>query len=173
MKLFALIGAFLRDCSGRVRKGAAGAGISAVVIACAVAFIGPREGLETKAYLDPGGVPTICYGETLGVKLGDEATVEECNAMFGPRVREYAEGVQRCIMVPMLDMTFVAFTSLAYNIGVGGFCRSSAAKLFNAGRWREACDAMLRFTRDRKGRELPGLVKRRKAERELCLAGAP
>ena len=35
-------------------------------LAVAVSLIGGFEGLRQGAYLDPAGIPTICFGETLG-----------------------------------------------------------------------------------------------------------
>ena len=139
--------------------------------AAAVAFIGAFEGLRTTAYRDVVSIPTICYGETQGVKMGDRYTVEQCKAMFRERLEDYAKPVERCIRRPMPDTTYIAFVSLSYNIGSGGFCNSSVAKLYNAGRTREACDYMLNYNKAKR-RVFPGLERRRQAERKLCLQGA-
>ena len=50
-------------------------------LAVAVSVVGGFEGLRQSAYLDPVSIPTICYGETRGVKLGDTRTKAECDAM--------------------------------------------------------------------------------------------
>jgi len=57
----------------------------------------------------------------------------------------------------------------AYNVGVGRFCKQ-VAPLFNAHRWREGCQA-LGTPKTAKGRELPGLVRRRGDEVAACLHG--
>jgi len=144
---------------------------NATVGAAAVALIGGFEGLRQTAYRDVVGIPTICYGETEGVKMGDRYTVEQCKVMFRARLEDYARPVERCIVRPMPDTTYIAFVSLSYNIGSGGFCNSSVARLYNAGRTQEACNFMLRY--NRAGRQVfPGLERRRQAERKLCLQGA-
>lgn len=140
-------------------------GIVAICIAC----IAPAEGLRRVAYLDPVGIPTICFGETQGVKLGDRKTTEECKDMLAERVEnDFLPGVERCITRPMPDTRKAAFVSFAYNIGVEGFCRSSIARKYNAGDVRGACDALLLYVKA-KGITLPGLVKRREEERKMCL----
>lgn len=139
-----------------------------------VAVVGGAEGIRTTAYPDPAtkGQPwTVCYGETMGVKRGDRHSVDECKAMLIERLDGFGNKVEGCVTRPMKDETFVAFVSLAYNIGSGGFCKSSVARLYNAGHERAACDAMLKFNRAA-GVVFPGLVRRRTAERALCLQGA-
>lgn len=142
----------------------------AAVLAALVTLVGGFEGLRTVAYLDPVGIPTICFGETRGVEMGDTATVAECKQMLGDRLVEFAKGVDRCLTVVVPDKPYMAFVSLAYNIGTGAFCKSTVVKRANAHRLREACDAILMWNRAG-GIVLPGLVKRREAERALCLEG--
>jgi lysozyme len=143
----------------------------AAVATVAVALIGGFEGLRQTAYRDVVGVPTICYGETEGVKMGDRYTVEQCKAMLVKSLEKYALAVDRCVTRPMPDTTYIAFTSFTYNLGEAGFCKSSVARLYNAGRTREACDYMLNYNRA-KQKVFPGLTRRREAERKLCLQGA-
>lgn len=143
---------------------------SATVAAVAVALVAGFEGLRTVAYLDPINVPTLCFGETRGVKLGDVATAEECRAMLGNRLAEFSAGVDRCLTRPVPDPSYVAFLSFAYNVGTGAFCGSTLLRKANAGDLRGACDELLRWDRAR-GVRLPGLTKRRQEERALCLQG--
>lgn len=138
--------------------------------AALVATIGGAEGLRQNAYHDSIGVPTICYGETKGVYMGEHLTKAECDAVFVDRLDEFASAVEKCVRQPMKDPTEVAFVSLAYNIGWSGFCKSSVARLYNEGQKVAACDAMLRFNRAG-GIVFPGLTKRREKERALCLRG--
>lgn len=140
-------------------------------MALAVAFVGGYEGLRTKAYRDIVGVVTVCYGETRGVKMGDSFTKDECDEMFGDGLAEFDEAVQRCIHVALPDKRRVAFVSLAYNIGSGGFCRSTVARKANEGDVRGACDAILAWNKAG-GRVVAGLTRRREAERKLCLEAA-
>lgn len=144
----------------------------AIVLAAIVTFIGGWEGLRTVAYRDIVGVPTICFGETRGVKMGDSRTVEECRVMLGQGITEFAAAVDRCLTRPerIPDRTYAAFVSLAYNIGQGAFCGSTLARFANAGDLRGACDQILRWNRAG-GKVVQGLVNRRKAEHEMCLEG--
>jgi lysozyme len=150
----------------RLKKGGA-------VAVLAVSLVGGFEGIRLNAYPDPAtrGHPwTICYGSTEGVKPGDKKSLDECKALLVKELDAYADKVEACIKRPMSDETEVAFLSLAYNIGTGGFCKSSVARLYNAGDGKGACDAMLRFNRAA-GVVFPGLTKRRVKERQLCLSG--
>lgn len=147
---------------------------SAAVTAMAVALVGAWEGLRTVAYPDrlAGGIPTVCFGETRGVKLGDRYTVEECKAMLGDGLADFEAGMRKCLRSPdsVPDKPYVAFLSLSYNIGTGAFCRSSIARRANQGDLRGACNAIPLYNRAG-GRVVKGLVNRREAERKLCLEG--
>lgn len=155
----------------RLRKaGIAGSLTAAGVLV--VATVGDFEGLRTSAYPDVIGIPTICYGETRGVRLGDRRTVAECKAMLGDRLVEFEGEMRRCLRNPdaIPDRPYVAFLSLSYNIGSAAFCKSSVAKLINAGDLRGACNRLVVFDRAG-GRKIAGLTRRRAEERKLCLEG--
>jgi lysozyme len=145
---------------------------SAAVGAAAIALVAGWEGLRTKAYLDAVKVPTVCFGETRGVKLGDSYTAQQCKTMLGNRLVEFEMGMRKCLRNPdtIPDGPYIAALSLSYNIGTGAFCRSSVRKLLDAGQIRQACDAFRNFTRAG-GMRLQGLVNRREAERAMCLKG--
>ena len=146
---------------------------SAAAAAPCTGLVGGFEGLRTSAYPDPatGREPwTVCFGETEGVKLGDRYTVAECKAMLARSLEGYALKLESCVTRPMADETYAAFLSLSYNIGSGGFCKSSVARLWNASETRAACDAMLKWNRAA-GAVMPGLTRRRTQERALCLKG--
>lgn len=136
-------------------------------VSVCIACVAGAEGLRTVAYKDPVGIPTACFGETRGVKLGDSFTPEQCKQMLGARVEEFGHGVDSCVKTPMSPARKAGLTSFAYNVGVEAFCKSTLVKKLNAGD-PAACDEMRRWT-TAKGIKLPGLVKRREQERELCL----
>lgn len=141
----------------------------------ATAFVGAGEGLRQVAYLDPVGIPTVCFGETRGVKLGQKYSKEECQSMLRGRLEEFNAGIETCITRPLTDTRRVAFVSFAYNVGVRTFCNSSVARLHNQGS-DSACDALLAYNKARKAGvliPLPGLTTRRKEERELCYGRVP
>ena len=145
---------------------------SAAVGAAAIALVAGWEGLRTRAYLDAVKIPTVCFGETRGVKITDQYTVAQCKTMLGNRLVEFEMGMRKCLRNPdtIPDGPYIAALSLSYNIGTGAFCRSSVRKLLDAGQIRQACDAFRNFTRAG-GMRLQGLVNRREAERAMCLKG--
>jgi lysozyme len=146
----------------RLKKGGA-------VAAVCITFITGFEGLRQTAYRDPIFVWTVCVGETEGVKRGDHYSVAQCKAMLQRRLEDYATPIESCL--PSLpDARFIAFTSLAYNIGAQRACQSTAAKQVRLGNIKAGCDAFLVWNRAA-NIVFPGLTRRRMAERELCLKG--
>jgi len=141
-------------------------------MAAAVALVGAWEGLRTVAYRDVVGVPTVCFGETRGVRMGDRYTVEECQAMLGDGLVEFEAGMRRCLKAPdsIPEKTYVAFLSFSYNVGTNAFCKSTLARLANAGNLRGACNQLPRWNKAG-GRVIKGLVNRRADEQRICLAG--
>jgi len=135
--------------------------------ALAVAVVGGFEGMRTVAYRDPVGIPTVCFGETRGVHMGDRYTPEQCKEMLGDRLQEFDRGVAECVDVArMTPYRHAAVVSFAYNIGIGGFCKSSFARRLNEGDPR-ACDELEKYVYAH-GLRLPGLVRRRHEEAQLC-----
>lgn len=140
--------------------------------AATIALVGAWEGLRTTAYIDVVGVPTVCYGETRGVKLGDKYTKEQCQEMLGEGLKEYAAKVDACLVDPwkVPDEAYATFVSLAYNIGTAGFCKSSIARKANEGDLVGACHALRLYNKGGSPlRVIKGLDNRRKAEEAMCL----
>jgi lysozyme len=148
-------------------KVAAG-GLLALVLAISAWFVGPWEGSEPVGYRDIVGVATACTGHTgPGVVVGKRYTPEQCRAWFESDLGVAATGVDACIAPPMKSYQWAAFTSLAFNIGVARFCRSTIARLANAGDWQGACKAIGLYVYAG-GRKVQGLINRRGAEIALC-----
>lgn len=144
-----------------------------VAAALAVGLVTSAEGVRQVAYPDPAtkGEPwTVCMGHTGGVKPGDRYSLDECKAMLVRDLESYATGIERCVTAPLPDPRYVALVSFAYNIGVGGACKSSVVRLINAGETKAGCDALMRYNRAA-GIVFPGLTRRRAKEREMCLEG--
>lgn len=147
----------------------------AAVVAAACAIAVPMEGLRTKAYRDPVGIPTICFGSTKGVQMGDTATVAQCERMLTAEMLESIDTVDRC--VPNLPVNVLAaYADAVYNLGPKIACdtaRSTAARKLKAGDFVGACNELPRWDRANMPGlglvPLPGLTKRRALERELCL----
>lgn len=144
------------------------AAASLVVSAVALGSIALHEGFRSQAYLDPVGIPTIGFGETKGVKMGDTITRREALDRLKLSANEHGQGMARCIRVPISQGEYDAYLSFTYNVGVGAFCRSTLTKKLNAGDYQGACKELLRWTKAG-GRELPGLVKRRYEEYKQCI----
>lgn len=154
--------------------------IVALAASIALPLIGYFEGRSLVAYLDPIGIPTICDGATKGVKLGDTATPAQCDARTTADLLEAISIVQGCSQVTMNPNQLAAFASFTYNVGSGkkgakdGFCilkngkQPTIIKRLQAGDYQGACDGLLAWV-NAGGKKLNGLVKRRQAERELCL----
>jgi lysozyme len=155
------------------RTGKGRAGLIAVVGACAAAIMTPLvagwEGKRNDPYLDIVAVQTVCYGETrVRMRRYSDA---ECEDMLADALGEFAvEVLARNPELLQRPHVLAAATSLAYNIGSAAYRQSSAARHFSAGRWRAGCDAILLWRRAG-GKVIRGLVKRRRAERAICLEG--
>lgn len=139
-------------------------------VAIATTCVAGFEGLRQVAYRDPVGIPTICFGETKGVHMGDKASLDECKGMLSDSLEIANSGVNACAKVALPDETRAALVSFTYNVGVGTFCRSTMAKKLNAHDLAGACNELPKFVYA-KGVRLPGLVRRRDEEKKLCIAG--
>lgn len=119
----------------------------------------------------PGDVPTLGFGTTEGVRMGDRITPPVALARALRDVQKFEGAIKQCIKVPLHQWEYDAALQLSYNIGGRAFCNSTVARRFNAQDYIGACDAFLMWNRAG-GRVVPGLVKRREAERQLCLGNA-
>jgi lysozyme len=146
--------------------------LTGVVGAAAIVLVGSWEGLRLTAYRDVVGIPTVCYGETRGVRLGDTYNKSDCDRMLLVSLKRHEAGMRRCLKRPdaLPSRSYVAFVSLTYNIGVTAFCRSTARRRLDLGDLKGACDAAAWFNKAG-GRTLRGLINRRRAEHRLCLEG--
>ncbi len=140
---------------------------SLVVSAAALVGIATHEGYRGEAYRDAVGVPTIGFGETAGVKMGDKTTPGRSLVQLLGSTNRHADAIRKCIAVPLYQHEFDAYVSLSYNIGPGAFCQSTLVKKLNAGDYAGACEEIKRWNRAG-GKVLPGLTKRREQEYRLC-----
>src|SRR3954447_26007641 len=108
----------------RLKKVGAGSGVAAVTLAgvLAVQQVGGFEGLRSYAYRDVVGVWTACYGETKGIKKGMKFSKDTCDNMLVDGLIRHEKGMRACLgeaaADALPDKSYVAFLSLAYNIGV-------------------------------------------------------
>lgn len=141
----------------------------------AVPFIAKEEGKRNVAYRDAVGIPTICYGSTLGVHMGMVRTDQECLDLLWVEVAQHRKGLHRYFVDDAISYRLpptrdAAYTSTAFNVGVAGIGKSTATRRLNAGDIAGGCQALTWFDRAGK-RVLRGLFERRKREKALCMIG--
>lgn len=141
----------------------------------AIQVVGHYEGTRNTAYTDPVGIPTICTGHTgPDVELGQTLSDAECQRLLAGDLGQAFDALQREVSPGVLDAMpptrRAALGSFIFNVGEGAFARSTLLERLNAGKVRAACNELSRWIYAN-GRKLAGLVKRRAAERELCLVG--
>lgn len=151
---------------GIKNKLVAAAGASAITIA--TVLVGFFEGKKNDAYLDVVGVPTICYGETKNVRLGDHKTDKECDAMLQSELQKTLQTVDKLVKTPLKETQRAALASFIYNVGEGAFARSTLLKKLNRGDVAGACKELDRWVYAG-GRKWKGLMTRREVEKWLCL----
>lgn len=134
------------------------------------------EGEKLDAYLDPAGIPTIGYGTIRNpdtgqrIKLGDK--IDKATALRWLRLdtSKVRESVKKRVKVPINVRQLDALTSFVYNVGPTAFAQSTMLRLLNS----KADKQVVAKEFDRwvfaKGVKLPGLVRRRKLEKELFLS---
>lgn len=127
------------------------------------------EGYSDEAYIPvPGDVPTIGYGSTEGVQMGDTITPPKALERLMRDVGVAESAIGRCVKVPLYQHEYDAFASFAYNIGSEAFCSSTLVKKLNYGDYEGACQELKRWVYV-DGRRVQGLVNRREAEYRLCM----
>ena len=137
--------------------------------AAGLVSIANLEGFSEKAYIPiPGDVPTIGFGSTEGVRMGDTITVPKALERLMRDVGVAESAIGRCVKVPLSQSEYNAFTAFAFNVGAEAFCSSTLVKKLNAGDYAGACQELRRWVYV-DGRRVQGLVNRREAEYRLCM----
>ncbi len=130
------------------------------------------EGLRLTAYKDSAGIPTIGYGNITyidgnKVKMGDTISQEKADQMFKYYADKFAREVDAVVTATVNQNQFNALVSMAYNIGIGAFSKSTLLKKVNA----NSCDKTIRdeFMKcvNAGGKRIQGLVNRRQKEADL------
>lgn len=132
------------------------------------------EGLKLEAYRCPAGVLTIGYGSTgPHVKTGMVITPGEAERLLDKDLERFEVGVEAMLCgVPTSEDEFAAMVSLAFNIGLANLATSTLLKRHKLGNKVGAANAFLMWNKARnpatgKLQVLPGLNRRREAEKEL------
>jgi lysozyme len=168
----------------------------AVLVLSAAGLVGivVDEGYTSRAVPDPvkgKAVPTIGFGTTDGVRMGDTTTPPKALQRALRDVQQFEGALRQCVHVPLHQHEYDVYVNLAYNIGRGksgvvdGFCESkrggpsTLVRRLNAGDYIGACDAILdwRYVGDVDcstpgNRQCSGLWERRLRLHRQCLGQA-
>lgn len=133
------------------------------------------EGLRLTAYQCSAGVWTIGWGHTSAagepsVKKGMKITKQKAVDILNQDLAKFADEVQATIKTDIPDACFSACVSLAFNIGLGAWRKSTALKLINKGDYGNVPKAIQLFNKAG-GKVSPGLVKRRADEAKMFAEG--
>ena len=134
--------------------------------AAGIELIKSFEGLRLAAYLDSVDVPTIGYGHTKGVKMGDTCTEAEAEAFLVADLADAEGCVNRLVSVPLTQNEYDALVSFTYNLGCGTLKKSTLLRLLNESNYDAAALEIRKFNRAG-GVPLAGLTRRRAAEEAL------
>ncbi len=121
------------------------------------------ENCRLTAYLDIRGIPTIAWGHTDGVQLGDTCTQDQADTWLTQDTQNAVDHINNLVKVPLTQPEFDALCSFAYNIGCGAFAGSTMLKLLNAGDYAGAADQFERWDKSG-GQVIAGLLRRRRTE---------
>lgn len=129
------------------------------------------EGFRSKPYICPAGYPTQGYGTVFKpdgtrVTMDDPPITKQLaeDWLIQELRNNYIAGVLKAspILIAYPE-ALGAIGDFAYNLGVPRYRSSTIRRKINAGDWAAAKEQLMRWTKAG-GRELPGLVRRRKAE---------
>ncbi len=139
----------------------------------AIDLIKKYEGFRPQAYQDSVGVWTIGYGTTRingqPVKQGMNITEDQALQLVQQEVNKLWSQIEQITKVNLNDNQRNALVDFAYNLGFGSLKNSTLMRLVNESKFEEAANQFPRWVYAG-GKVLPGLVKRREAERQLFLS---
>lgn len=124
------------------------------------------EGCKLVSYLDQGGIPTIGYGHTKGIRPGMTCTQQQAEKWLLDDVQEAVDTVNRLVQVPLNQNQFDALVDLTFNVGSGNFASSTLLRMLNIGSFQRAAAEFDRWNKSG-GIVRDGLTRRRLAEDNL------
>ncbi len=107
--------------------------------------------LERESYTDTaiiptkGDVPTIGFGTTAGVRMGDTTTPVKAAVRALQDAHRYEGAIKQCVRVPLHQAEYDLYTHHAYNIGPTAFCNSTLVKRLNQQDYAGACAQILEW----------------------------
>lgn len=128
------------------------------------------EGLRLHAYQDSAGVWTIGWGHTGDVRSGQSITVHQAEALLALDIGIAAAAVNRHVEAPLSQNMFDALVSFTFNLGEGRLAQSTLLKKLNLRDYHAAAAEFPKWVKATvRGKKitLPGLVRRRAAERAM------
>jgi GH24 family phage-related lysozyme (muramidase) len=133
-------------------------------------FIAREEGVVLTVYMD-GSIPAVGMGHNdARLKLGDTITLEEALRLFEQDIQKFTAGVLKVLTKPCAQHELDSLVSIAYNIGLGNFSRSSIVANFNSGDKAKAADSFLLWHKASGKADV--LLGRRQRERTLFLTSS-
>ena len=149
----------------------------------AIEGIKKDEGVRTKPYRCPALLWTVGVGHVIDpnhirVKLDERKNIPlppewdrvlsmaEVDAILAADLATFERGVLRLCPGGLTQGRFDALVSFSFNVGLGNLQRSTIRMKHNRGDFEGAAESFMAWTKAG-GKELPGLVKRRKHERAL------
>ncbi len=128
------------------------------------------EGPRLHAYQDSAGVWTIGWGHTGDVKRGQSITIHQAEALLALDIGIAAAAVNRHVEAPLSQNMFDALVSFTFNLGERRLAESTLLKKLNLRDYAAAAAEFGKWVKATiKGKKvtLPGLVRRRAAERAM------
>ena len=142
----------------------------------AINIVKEFEGFKDHAYIDTDGTPVIGYGLSringVPVKVGDRITPDRADAALNAHLQEIQQELDKVVEVELNESQLSALASISFNVGVGAIKKSTLLRKINAEDYAGAANEFLRWDKaNMRGRlvQLPGLSRRRAAERKLFL----
>ena len=156
----------MSSVKGRLGMGA----VVAAAIAIATPIVTKYEGYAARVYVDPVGISTYCYGETVNPVPGRLYSEEYCRDLLSGRLGGFIRQVRKDVpsSVYMTPSELAAWGSFSYNVGSAAFRKSTAFQLLSQGKHVAACNQLSKWVYAG-GKKFKGLVNRRAVEQAMCL----
>lgn len=151
-----------------------GVGLASSLAISGAFIVAPFEGKENKAYIDPVGIVTVCFGNTgKEAVLGKSYTDDQCLDQMAEDLKQHDKQLMSVVKVPFKsDYQHAAMLSFVYNAGIGNFSSSTMLKKLNAKDYDGACQELTKWVYAKK-KMLRGLVIRRSVEFRYCMNDIP
>lgn len=151
-----------------------GVGLGSALAISGAFIVTPFEGKENKAYIDPVGIVTVCYGNTgEEAVLGNTYSDDQCLDQLAEDLKQHDKQLMSIVKVPFKsDYQHAAMLSFVYNAGIGNFSSSTMLGKLNVKDYEGACEELTKWVYAKK-KKLRGLVIRRSVEYKYCIGEIP